>query len=131
MTTLEGQTILIVGGSTGIGYSVAKFSLLSKASRVVIVSSNKDKVDKAVSRLIADMEKDVSGAKDKVSGDVVDAKIGAQIRALMERVGEIDHLVWTSGDTLTGVEFPQADIDDCRGMLVYSLILIYAQAFRG
>ena len=70
MTTLAGQTVLIVGGSSGIGYGAAKLSLLSQASLVIIASSNKAKVENAVSRLLSE----VPNAKGKVKGEVVDAK---------------------------------------------------------
>ena len=95
MATLEGQTVLVVGGSSGLGYSTAKLSLLSKASLVIIASSNKSKVDAAVARLVQDTEV----SKEKVKGEVVDAKKSEEVRSLMERVGEIDHLVWTCGDS--------------------------------
>ena len=67
MASLEGQTILIVGGSSGIGYGVAKLSLLSKASTVIIASSNKSRVDNALSRLVfdADIARHVSDAKEE------------------------------------------------------------------
>ena len=66
MTALAGQTILVVGGSSGIGFGVAKLCLLEQASLVTIASSNKAKVDNAVSRLVSE----VPDAKAKVKGEV-------------------------------------------------------------
>lgn len=115
MTTLEGQTVLIVGGSAGIGYGVAKLTLLSKAARVIIASSNKDRVDNAIAQLLAELKKDIPDVKSKVSGDVVNAKVISEVRALVERVGEIDHLVWTSGDALNVLKGGD-DIDKYKGI---------------
>ena len=107
MTTLAGLTILVVGGSSGIGFGVAKLCLLEQASLVIIASSNKAKVDNAVSRLVSE----VPDAEAKVKGEVVDAKHTKEVKNLMERVGEIDHLVWTSGEPFK-LTFPDIDIDD-------------------
>ena len=113
MATLEGQTILVVGGSSGIGYGVAKLALLSKASTVIIASSSKAKVDNAISRLIAEVGNTVPDVKSNLIAEVVDARSGAAVRDLVSRVGEIDHLVWTSGDGLP-LGFAQADLDSMR-----------------
>lgn len=51
--TLEGQTILIGGGSSGIGFGVALASLNAGAATVIIGSSQKENVDGAVERLKA------------------------------------------------------------------------------
>ena len=110
MTTLAGQTVLVVGGSSGIGFGVAKLCLLEQASLVIIASSNKAKVDNTVSRLVSE----VPDAKAKVKGEVVDVKHTKEVKNLMERVGEIDHLVWTSGEPFK-LTFPDIDIDDYKG----------------
>ena len=110
MTTLEGKTVLIVGGSSGIGYSVAKASLLSHASKVIIASSSQAKVEAALGRLKNDIAASRSTVEGSVSGEVVDAGDSASVKALLARVGEIDHLVWTSGDSLR-TKFPEADLE--------------------
>jgi len=109
MSTLEGKTVLVIGGSSGIGFGVAKCSLLSQAARVILASSSQEKVTNAVGRLGAALQgKAVAG---KVEGEVVDAKDNASVRALMQRVGEIDHLVWTSGDPLRLGPLAKLDFD--------------------
>ena len=45
---------------------------------------------------------------------MVDAKDSKSVRALFERVGEIDHLVWTSGDGLR-LGFPNMDLEANKG----------------
>lgn len=101
MATLEGQTIVVFGGSSGIGYSVAKVALLSRAAHVVIASSTQMRIDAAVASLQSEVIGG-NGLPGKVSGFVVDAKVSNQVEEFMARVGEIDHLVWCSGDMTPG-----------------------------
>ncbi|KLO08229.1 NAD-binding protein [Schizopora paradoxa] len=111
--SLAGKKIVIVGGTSGMGFAVAKFSLLDHAGEVVVASSKKDNVDGAVARLNAIIaEHKLSG---KVEGAVVDAGDAESIKALMTKVGELDHLVWTAmGDISKG--FPGNNPDEQRGI---------------
>lgn len=43
-SNLAGQTAVVVGGSSGIGYGVAKASLLQHTARVIIGLSSAEKV---------------------------------------------------------------------------------------
>lgn len=116
MATLAGKTVIIIGGSSGIGYGVAKAALLSRASHVIICSSSQNKVDKALSRLKSDTSALPASVESTVSGEIVDAKDSASVKALFARVGEVDHLVWTSGDSLR-LGFPDMDLDKNKGIL--------------
>jgi len=100
MATLAGKTVVILGGTSGIGFGVAKASLLSEAAHVVVASSTQAKVEKAIASLrdlIA--QKSLPGT---VAGQVVDAYKDDQVQAFFEGLGEIDHIVWTSSGTLSG-----------------------------
>ncbi len=48
---LEGKKIVIIGGTSGIGFAVAKEALQDRAAEVVVVSSQGINVDGAVDRL--------------------------------------------------------------------------------
>ncbi|HSZ52124.1 MAG TPA: SDR family oxidoreductase [Caulobacteraceae bacterium] len=86
LPTLKDQRVVVIGGSSGIGFAVAECAM-AEGARVVIGSSSADKVDAAVARL-------GQGA----SGSAVDVREEASVAAFFERVGEIDHLVFTAGD---------------------------------
>ncbi len=98
--TLEGKKIVIIGGTSGIGFAVAKAALLDRAAEVVVVSSQKSNVDGAVQRL-QKVVGETAGVNGVVKGEVVDASNSEEVRALFSRVGEIDHLVWTSGGDIS------------------------------
>lgn len=85
MAPLAGKHVLIIGGSSGIGFGVARVAL-AEGARVTIASSSDAKVRAAVERL---------GGGDKVAAEVLDARKESEIKALFDRVGTIDHLVFT------------------------------------
>lgn len=98
MSTLEGKKVVVIGGTSGIGFGVAKLSILSKAAEVIVASSSKDNVSNAVSRLEAILAG--TNLPGKVTGEIVDAKDLSAIKTFLEKIGNVDHLVWTSGDAL-------------------------------
>lgn len=65
--------VLIIGGSSGMGFTVANLALVEKAN-VIIASSNKDKVDATVNRLKADSPGgQVAGYIVELTGEVIEA----------------------------------------------------------
>ena len=115
MTTLVGKKIVVIGGSSGIGYSVAKASLLNLAAHVFVASSSKAKVDAAVERLLAEPTLQAQSPEGRVSGAVVDLKDSQSITSFFEKVGEIDHLVITSGSVAGTIDFRTEDLSKHRG----------------
>jgi len=103
MATLASKTVVVVGGTSGIGFAVAKASLASGAAHVIVASSSAERVATTVSILEAD-------AKGRVTGETLDAKNTASIKKLFETIGPIDHLVWTSGESLK-IGYPDIDLD--------------------
>jgi len=84
--TLKDQHIVIVGGSSGIGFAVAE-GAAAEGARVTVASSDAARVGAAVNRL--------SGTASGFAVNVTDPADVA--RAFADR-GEIDHLVFTAGD---------------------------------
>ncbi|EXK80530.1 hypothetical protein FOQG_14965 [Fusarium oxysporum f. sp. raphani 54005] len=66
----EGRTILITGGNSGIGFSIARSFVISKAKRVIVASRRHDSIQTAVSKL-AKQAKD-SGSPTTAEGRVCD-----------------------------------------------------------
>ncbi|PPQ78638.1 hypothetical protein CVT25_010602 [Psilocybe cyanescens] len=92
MATLEGKTVVVVGGSSGIGFGVALASLQSLASTVIIASSNRARIENAIVRL---QSHNLPG---KVVGEVLDAKDSSVVKQFAIGLGLVDHIVWSSGD---------------------------------
>lgn len=112
VATLAGKTIVVVGGTSGIGYGVAKASLISQAAHVVVVGTTLEKAQSTAERLRGELAG--AAVTGTIASDALDAHDLASVRAFCERVGEVDHFVWTSGDPLR-VGFPGTlSLDDHR-----------------
>ena len=95
--TLNGKRIVVLGGSSGIGLAIAQAACREGAA-VVIASSNRARLDKALATLPTNAE-----------GVVADLGDEAAMRALFGKLGAFDHLAFTAGEALQLA--PLADID--------------------
>ena len=86
--TLNEQRIVVLGGTSGIGFAVAK-AASEEGAQVVVGSSSPTRVAAAVAALGADAE-----------GRAVNLSDEMATRAFFEEVGEFDHLVYTAGEPL-------------------------------
>ncbi|KIJ42921.1 hypothetical protein M422DRAFT_112545, partial [Sphaerobolus stellatus SS14] len=108
---LKDKSIVIFGGTSGVGFGVAHASLLSDAAEVLVVSSNPERVANAVKRL-----QDGKFGKGKIHGEVVNAKDQERLKTFVIGLGEVDHIVWTSGDSdiITKNLFPNFTVDAAK-----------------
>jgi NAD(P)-dependent dehydrogenase (short-subunit alcohol dehydrogenase family) len=83
--SLQGKRVVVVGGSSGLGFAVAELAQELGAA-LVVASSTRAKVDAAVARL------------DGSTGDLVDLRQEASIVGFLDRLEPFDHLVITGGD---------------------------------
>ncbi|KIY51766.1 NAD(P)-binding protein [Fistulina hepatica ATCC 64428] len=115
MSTLSGKTVLVIGGSSGIGFAVALGSLKSNAERVIIASSSQDHVANALGRLKTRYTTETgSSAEGRVDSRVIDMTNHAAIKALFAELGEIDHLVLTHGAGLAKGDFKEFDLSSAK-----------------
>jgi NAD(P)-dependent dehydrogenase (short-subunit alcohol dehydrogenase family) len=84
--TLRDQRVVIIGGSSGIGFAVAEAALAENAL-VVIGSSSAAKVEAAVARL-----------GQAASGAAINVRDETSVQAFFAKVGPFDHLAYTAGD---------------------------------
>jgi len=99
---LDGKKVIVLGGSSGIGYAVAEYAL-AEGARVVIGSSHAGRVDAAVAALGT-----------KAEGNALDLTDEAAIEAFFNGVGSFDHLVFTAGDSLKLGEIGATDLSLAR-----------------
>ncbi|CAE6445052.1 unnamed protein product [Rhizoctonia solani] len=120
---LRGQKVIIIGGSSGIGRSVAAAALAHGAS-VVIASSSSDKVKSAVALL----QQTSKGAT--VEGQALDIKDYTALKSFLDQHGPFNHLVITAGDLAGELNFPNTEVDDtwkAKFDLRYWAVIIAAQ----
>ena len=95
---LEGARVLVVGGSSGIGFAVAR-AALAQGARVTIASSSADKVQSALARL---------GGGNGVCLNVSDE---SAVQSYFASSGLFDHIAFTAGDWGRVRRAAFADID--------------------
>ncbi len=91
-----------MGASSGIGLAAAK-AVGEEGGKVVIVSSNRQRVDKALAELPAGSE-----------GFAVDLSKEENIKDFFGKVGPFDHLVFSAGENLTLNTIDATDINQAK-----------------
>lgn len=104
-SSLNGKRVIILGGSTGIGFATAK-AAAAEGAKVVIVSGNQGKINNALSQLPQDAE-----------GYAVDLSHEENIKNFFEQAGSFDHLVYTAAENLNLYNIDQTDIEAARKFL--------------
>jgi NAD(P)-dependent dehydrogenase (short-subunit alcohol dehydrogenase family) len=97
---LQGSKILVIGGSSGVGFAVAEASVEYGAS-VIIVSSSSNKINASIEKLQASYP----SAKGKITGIVTDlsrfATLEEDIVTLLDKAGStLNHIVFTAGEAI-------------------------------
>jgi NAD(P)-dependent dehydrogenase (short-subunit alcohol dehydrogenase family) len=82
------KRIVVLGGSSGIGLSVAQ-QAVAQGATAIIASSNADRVTQAVATFDG-----------KAEGHALDLSNERDIQNFFRKIGDFDHLVFTAGATL-------------------------------
>ncbi|KAG0645130.1 Core atranone cluster (CAC) 9 [Hyphodiscus hymeniophilus] len=122
---LAGKHVLIIGGTSGIGYCVAEASLESGAS-VIISSSSSSRVSSTISKLEA------SYPGSKVTGyscDLSKPSLEQDIEQLFKSVGKVDHIVFTAGDKLAAMPVQETTLEKIHaaGQIRFAAPLLVAK----
>jgi NAD(P)-dependent dehydrogenase (short-subunit alcohol dehydrogenase family) len=100
---LRNKRVVVLGGSSGIGFAVAELAA-SEGAKVVIASSNPERVQKAI--------ESVGG---EVEGHAVDVSDERAMEAFFAKLSRFDHLVYTAGDSLDLHDLAGTDLEKARG----------------
>jgi NAD(P)-dependent dehydrogenase (short-subunit alcohol dehydrogenase family) len=100
--TLFGKRIVVLGGTSGIGFATADMAAREGAA-MVVVSSRREKVDRAVARLPQGTE-----------GYTIDLSNEEHVRDFFTHLGVFDHLVFTAGEMLQMSELSETNVEQAR-----------------
>src|SRR6201996_4296887 len=99
---LEGKHVAIIGGSSGMGLATAAGAAAAGA-KVTIGSSDQSRLDAAPAPLPGGC-----------GGGVNDARREASVAQAFARIGELDHLVYTAGDSVVPRPLGEVPLDEAR-----------------
>ena len=99
---LQKKRVVVLGGSSGIGFAVAELAA-SRGAKVVIASSNRERVQKAI--------ESVGG---EAQGQVVDVSEERDVATFFTKLGALDQLVFTAGDSLHLRDLATTDLGQAR-----------------
>lgn len=99
-TVFENKKIVIVGGSSGIGYAVAQKALNADA-QVVIASRSNERLNAAAKQL-----------GERVQTEVVDASDDQSVADFFRRVGHFDHLAVTIKPQFPSGRFLESEVGE-------------------
>jgi len=131
---LSGARVLVIGGTSGIGFCVAEASVELGASIVIVSSSSSDRVKVAVSKL----QQAYPSTKCEISGQVCnlgdEATLEKNVQALFsaatsEGSQKLDHVIFTAGDALAAKSIHEVDMDFIKqaGMVRFFAPLLVAK----
>ena len=103
--TLNGQKIVVIGGSSGIGLAIARAAALDGAE-VTIASSRQDRVNAALDEL-----------PDGCVGTALDVRDEAEVAVLLRAPRHLDHLAFTAGDAFAPRPLADFGLSDARAVL--------------
>ena len=99
---LHNKRVVILGGSSGIGLAVAE-QAASQGAKLVIASSNAERVQKAIESLGGNAQ-----------GHTLDLSDEQAVETLFAKLGAFDHLVFTAGDSLHLHNLATTDLKQAR-----------------
>jgi NAD(P)-dependent dehydrogenase (short-subunit alcohol dehydrogenase family) len=102
MTLKDKKTVILLGGTSGIGYAVAA-ALVAEGANVIVASSKQTKVTRALERLGS-----------RAEGHTVDVRDEAELKVLFQQIGPFDHLVVTSGGSVLQSPISQISLADAK-----------------
>jgi NAD(P)-dependent dehydrogenase (short-subunit alcohol dehydrogenase family) len=100
--TLNGKRIVVLGGTSGMGFATAEMAAREGAA-IVVASSRLANVDRAVARLPKGTE-----------GYAIDLSNEEHVRDFFNRIGTFDHLVFTAGEMLQLGELSETNVEQAR-----------------
>ena len=135
VSKLAGKRVLVIGGSSGMGFGVAEAALQNGASSVFISSSSQSRIDNALERLRtnnASSQTQLQGFPCNLgSAETLTSEV-EKLFSEVSKTGKLDHVVFTAGDALAIRKLEDFTLDDIQkaGNVRFFAPLIVAQQLR-
>ncbi|KAI8654644.1 Hypothetical protein NCS54_01223600 [Fusarium falciforme] len=135
VSKLAGKRVLVIGGSSGVGFGVAEAALQNGASSVFISSSSQSKISSAIERL----KSNNTSTKTEVQGfpcnlasfDTLNSEV-EKLFSEVSKTGKLDHVVFTAGDQIAVGKLEDFTLDALKqaGAVRFFAPLVIAQQLR-
>jgi len=100
---LVNKKIVVIGGTSGIGFGAAE-AFLDAGAKVTVVSSNQDRVNDAVKRLNSS----------NASGVVGNVRDEASFVEVLRSLAPVDHIVFSGVDKIIRGQLEDLDLDEAK-----------------
>lgn len=113
---LHGRRVLIIGGTSGLGFAVAEASVEYGVSKIILSSSQENRVNHAIAKL----KKSYPHSPTEIIGYTCDlaneSTLENNVKNLFSKVGTIDHIIFTAGDAPNLEPFVNTDFNTMKQM---------------
>lgn len=103
MEKLQGQKIVVIGGTSGIGFGAAE-AFVDAGAYVTVISSSQVKVDRAVQRL----------KSSDVKGHTADARDEAGLVDVLLSLAPVDHIIYSGVDKIIRGKLENLELDEAK-----------------
>ena len=129
---LAGKTILIIGGTSGLGFGLAEAVVEHRVSNLFLSSSNQEKVSSAVARLQSAYPNSQTAIVGLACDLSDEAALESNIKQLFEKINKpIDHIVYTAGDRLAASPIAEVTVESFRRAGTIRFVAPYFVAKHG
>ncbi|KIW69579.1 hypothetical protein PV04_05449 [Phialophora macrospora] len=112
---LANTSVLIIGGTSGLGFGLAEALIEHRVSKLYISSSRKERVDAAISRLQSAYPESTTKITGLPCNLGDEATLESNIKTLFRGIdSKLDHVVFTAGDPLAAKPLQELDMQSMK-----------------
>ncbi|KAL3457321.1 hypothetical protein BJX64DRAFT_295974 [Aspergillus heterothallicus] len=126
---LQGARVLIIGGTSGLGFGAAQALVEHHVSELILSSSSATRIEAAITK----MRTLYPSSTTAITGHVCDlgneANLPTNVKTLFSNIGTLDHIIFTAGDAPLLKPFLETPFDTIKaaGMVRFFAPLLVAQ----